>query len=1067
MSNFMKMLGVIALLLCPLGLHSQSSFTIPVQNTSGQAITGALVTLTCTDSVGGCFGSGPFSASSVNGNATFTNITNGNYSVTISGPGITAYTYALTVGIPAVSFSSLGSGTNSSGAMLVGTGASLGATGSGTITATSAPIGALPLTGTWAFGGTLSGNFAATGSDTFSRINGVIFVDGVTYPQTDVGIQNAVNDAQTLGASSGFTGKVVLPSGVYSICGTVTVTQPGITIIGAGWGTILQVCSSLSATTDIFHLIPCMGCTFQGMTLQDFWVKPQSGTPGRHFINIDGTNAALNNLVIRHVRNDQLGGDAIAVTNAGSLVTGTPAVMNVEDSLFTGKIDLTNAGDSVIFKGGQMTGSGGLVVALTSPGGTNGGPHGFEIQDINFTNTGGIYISNAWQGRITGGEIEVLGLTEANAACVDLDGNATTNIQDFQITGVYIACANGASSVDQIRVNRATHAIIERNFVARSVGGHDYNITANAIGSHVRFNTHAPSGELITTYLADSGTGTCLIYFDPNTNASIQSSACSAFSATNSTNRYFGCPASTQCRFGANIPFGFSSGNDVLSNGLDSAFSRIQAGFIGVGNGTFQDVSGTIQATAFIPPSAGTGSIGTTAIPFGNLWLGTAATNNFKFAPAATSAQRVVTLNDPGAAVNLPFTSNSDTTTTHVLHATATGNVFTSSAIAVADIPTAIPIGNVGSAGLSGTAPATISAAGAIGCATCVTSAASLANGGVVLGTAGTQASATNTQLTFVAPTLTVGLAGTSTGALDLTGVTSGNIAITAPAVAGTITNPITISNSLQLPSGTVYNWNADTGLSRDAAAVVDVGNGTAGNKSGSLALTSLLDANAKAFLTSTSTASAVDGMTITNAATANPATVTLAGSGTDANINTALNAKGSGVVQAATFLQQNSNKVVMTADWTCGTGGTVSSCVAATIVGSTGTPMTITLPLQALSWDFDCDGVVSSTTGTPANNWNMITATNGATNVTASYSMGTAAAVPGFGATTDQASTTTTFSIGGTWTLGAAATKFPFHIHARIEGASASGTVVSLQLVDPTVADLLTIYRGMECWVH
>jgi hypothetical protein len=174
------------------------------------------------------------------------------------------------------------------------------------------------------------------------------------------------------------------------------------------------------------------------------------------------------------------------------------------------------------------------------------------------------------------------------------------------------------------------------------------------------------------------------------------------------------------------------------------------------------------------------------------------------------------------------------------------------------------------------------------------------------------------------------------------------------------------------------------------------------------------------------------------------------------------------------TILNQTANlgcalgelRATMTADWTCGTGGTVSSCTAAVIVGSTGVPMTITLPSAALSWDFDCDGVVGSATGDPANNWNLITATNAPTNTMASYSMGTAAAVGAFGATTGNSSTTT-FNIGGTWTLGGTATKMPFHIHARIEGASASGTAVSLQLVDPTVGDLLTIYRGMSCWAH
>ena len=66
-------------------------------------------------------------------------------------------------------------------------------------------------------------------------------------------------------------------------------------------------------------------------------------------------------------------------------------------------------------------------------------------------------------------------------------------------------------------------------------------------------------------------------------------------------------------------------------------------------------------------------------------------------------------------------------------------------------------------------------------------------------------------------------------------GSTSGTATITWPAVAGTITNPISISNSLQLPSGTVYNWNGDTGLSRASSTQVNVGNGTAGDSSGKI----------------------------------------------------------------------------------------------------------------------------------------------------------------------------------------------------------------------------------------
>lgn len=56
-----------------------------------------------------------------------------------------------------------------------------------------------------------------------------------------------------------------------------------------------------------------------------------------------------------------------------------------------------------------------------------------------------------------------------------------------------------------------------------------------------------------------------------------------------------------------------------------------------------------------------------------------------------------------------------------------------------------------------------------------------------------------------------------------------------APALAG-----FTNSGNAAQASGTVVAWNADTGLSRDSAGVVDVGNGTAANKSGSVNLTNL-----------------------------------------------------------------------------------------------------------------------------------------------------------------------------------------------------------------------------------
>lgn len=139
---------------------------------------------------------------------------------------------------------------------------------------------------------------------------------------------------------------------------------------------------------------------------------------------------------------------------------------------------------------------------------------------------------------------------------------------------------------------------------------------------------------------------------------------------------------------------------------------------------------------------------------------------------------------------------------------------------------------------------------------------------------------------------LTLGVPGTSTGQLLLAGITSGSSSFTAPAIAGTSTNPVTASNVLNGPDGNAthptysytsgpqtgwyYNagfltaaqnsnnvlsisngngigikagvpiiWGAtdalgifDTSISRESAGIIDIGNGMQGDKSGSLKFT-------------------------------------------------------------------------------------------------------------------------------------------------------------------------------------------------------------------------------------
>ncbi len=133
------------------------------------------------------------------------------------------------------SFSAITSGTNTSAAMVVGSGASLSATGSGTIAATSAPASGLTGIVTPAQGGTgiannaastltISGNFAST--FTVSGVTAVTFPTSgtllstaavVTPAQGGTGIAN--NNASTLTISGNF-------ASTFTVTGVTTVTFP-------------------------------------------------------------------------------------------------------------------------------------------------------------------------------------------------------------------------------------------------------------------------------------------------------------------------------------------------------------------------------------------------------------------------------------------------------------------------------------------------------------------------------------------------------------------------------------------------------------------------------------------------------------------------------------------------------------------------------------------------------------------------------------------------------------------------------------------------------------------------
>jgi hypothetical protein len=172
-----------------------------------------------------------------------------------------------------------------------------------------------------------------------------------------------------------------------------------------------------------------------------------------------------------------------------------------------------------------------------------------------------------------------------------------------------------------------------------------------------------------------------------------------------------------------------------------------------------------------------------------------------------------------------------DTTTTHAMFATGTAGICNSRAIATGDLPTGIPIGNIGTSGLSGTAPATINAAGAIGCATCVTS----SGGGAETATAPVTITAAGLIACATCATTTNGgaLSATAPDTISAAGVIACATCVTS---AASLTSNVLpkgsggaqgVANSLATDNGTTMTYTGTGGYSAPVL-VSSVATGTA-----------------------------------------------------------------------------------------------------------------------------------------------------------------------------------------------------------------------------------------------
>lgn len=125
-----------------------------------------------------------------------------------------------------------------------------------------------------------------------------------------------------------------------------------------------------------------------------------------------------------------------------------------------------------------------------------------------------------------------------------------------------------------------------------------------------------------------------------------------------------------------------ASGNSLLALIETGASTTTQVVYPWQSGTLWLAAAGPLAGTFSTPPTpavAGGTNLGTAALPWGALFIGTAATNNQELLPTATSAARTINLCDQGASASVCFGDQADPTKTFILQSSGatTGKALT------------------------------------------------------------------------------------------------------------------------------------------------------------------------------------------------------------------------------------------------------------------------------------------------------------------------------------------------------------------------------------------------------
>lgn len=333
---------------------------------------------------------------------------------------------------------------------------------------------------------------------------------------SDAVANNAAFQAAITATPSG--GLLRIPKGTYFVTGNLTAVNP-IRIVGDSMeGTKIVLVSTASATTDVFVFSPDQSAP-NGFAISDLNILPESGTPGRYGIHMNGTTFGFNKFLIDRVRCYGLGN--YAVKNYGAFSS------TIRDSVLSGILmdlctDNQNILDNTIQ--GEFWG-----VYINAVSGTNM----FNIRgNVIVSKLGGVYAQEVGTLTIADNQFETQqATTDPDSSMIVLAGILRT-IYNTQITGnnfnvnvAYMVSSIKLKNTMQVRIfgnmintgvpadgNQAIviesgsyGTIIDQNVALYGGVTADYNISAKIFADYDA--TYNPQ-----SYVLDSGVGTCGVW---------------------------------------------------------------------------------------------------------------------------------------------------------------------------------------------------------------------------------------------------------------------------------------------------------------------------------------------------------------------------------------------------------------------------------------------------------------------------------------------------------------------------------------------------------------------------